>query len=223
MPEKDSIKSCPICDTHFKPHGNKRYCSRKCSRRNDALYGGSYVDALCEACSSPFRAQRANVERGGGRFCSRDCYTGTPESRFWSHVKKSEGCWIWTAGTNRGGYGKFSVHHEDGTTAHRFSWELHNGSIPDGLMVLHSCDNPPCVRPDHLFIGTHMDNCEDAVKKGRTLSGERNPSAILTVEQVLAIRLENPGGKRLEEIGADYGVAISTVYAAKRRLTWKNL
>src|SRR5258707_545503 len=88
-----------------------------------------------------------------------------PEDRFWRHVQKSDNCWEWTNSLARG-YGAFY----DGTrqvVASRFSWELHNGPITDGLWVLHRCDNRKCVRPDHLFLGTAEDNTQDSIAKGR--------------------------------------------------------
>lgn len=100
----------------------------------------------------------------------------TPEqtiARFWSKVDRSGGpdaCWEWQAGRRPGGYGSFGVQIDEWRTmalAHRVAWELTNGPIPDGLWVLHRCDNPPCCNPAHLFLGTPKDNTQDAVYKGR--------------------------------------------------------
>lgn len=87
--------------------------------------------------------------------------------RFWSHVDKTDGCWLWT-GADKGalGHGRFYVKGKR-TKVHRFSWELANGPIPPGLFVLHRCDNGACVRPDHLFLGTQADNIRDMDSKGR--------------------------------------------------------
>lgn len=76
------------------------------------------------------------------------------------------GCWLWKHGTHKFGYGFFK--HAGEVTAHRVSWVLHNGPIPDGMHVLHRCDVPQCVNPDHLFLGTHTDNMKDCARKGRT-------------------------------------------------------
>lgn len=91
----------------------------------------------------------------------------TLEERLFAQVNKTEdGCWEWTGVCDSNGRGKMSIHNKERST-HRLSWELHNGPIPDGLLVCHKCDNPPCLRPDHLFLGTQKDNMQDAIKKGR--------------------------------------------------------
>ena len=92
----------------------------------------------------------------------------SPLERFWSKVEKSDGCWEWNATRNHRGYGKFrdTPHSEVGS--HRFSYVLHYGPIPEGMEVMHSCDNPPCVNPDHLSLGTSKDNAEDRTAKRRT-------------------------------------------------------
>lgn len=90
--------------------------------------------------------------------------------RFWEKVAKSDGCWLWTGSRQRNGYGflfagtRKEPHPE---RAHRVSWRIHFGEIPDGLWVLHKCDNPPCVNPEHLFLGTRTDNMRDCARKGR--------------------------------------------------------
>jgi len=103
------------------------------------------------------------------------------QQRFWNYVDKNgaNGCWVWTASRHRFGYGLL-VKEQSTTkkrgrhrTAHRLSWELHNGAIPKGLSVLHHCDNPPCVNPAHLFLGTQADNNRDMFAKGRNKIGRR--------------------------------------------------
>lgn len=84
------------------------------------------------------------------------------------------GCWLWVGGTNGKGYGQLWIDGEPSIMAHRLSWELHNGPIPKGMLVCHKCDTPPCVNPDHLFIGTDKDNIQDCIKKGRYVYNIKN-------------------------------------------------
>src|SRR5690606_18431715 len=97
------------------------------------------------------------------------------EERFWSKVTKGESCWEWGGYVDKqSGYGKLAMRPGPPTGAHRVSWQLHNGPIPEGMWVLHSCDNPKCVRPDHLFLGTPLDNSRDMVSKGRERPWQRD-------------------------------------------------
>jgi hypothetical protein len=96
------------------------------------------------------------------------------EVRFWAKVKKTDGCWQWTGAATPDGYG-FLARAINGERhplrAHRFSWELHRGPVPEGLWVLHRCDNPRCVNPDHLFLGDRTANMRDCAAKGRIRGG----------------------------------------------------
>jgi len=150
---------------------------------------------------------------------------------FWSHVQIGDGlaCWEWQRSrTDRGGYGKLW---RDGklVRAHRVAWELTYGQIPEGSLVLHRCDNPPCCNPAHLFLGTHQDNHADMHAKGRYmtakrrsgyrasarklrgragLSGERNGRAVLSALQVADIRARYlAGGISQSRLGSEYGVS----------------
>lgn len=151
--------------------------------------------------------------------------TSLPATRFWSKVKKSEHCWEWAGCRNRDGYGRFSVGLDE-IRAHRFSWELANGNIPEGLCVLHRCDNPPCVNPDHLFLGTVQDNAIDAISKGRAripvLFGKSNPAARLTAAKVRKMRsLRN--SRTMRSLAAEFGVCPATVYKIVSQKTWRSL
>jgi hypothetical protein len=117
-----------------------------------------------------------------------------PEKRFWTAVDKNGPlhptcgqCWIWSGVMHGGGYGILSVKGRN-EFAHRYSWLIHCGKIPNSLWVLHRCDNRACVNPEHLFLGTAVDNIMDAVSKGRQAKGERVRTAVLNEREVLEIR-----------------------------------
>ena len=147
--------------------------------------------------------------------------------RFWSRVDKSGDCWVWTAATTNGGYGVIRDTGRNGKIirAHRLSWELHNGPIPAGIEVCHRCDNPPCVNPAHLFLGTHQDNVTDTVNKGRASGGaprgSLHPKAKLTEAQVLDIRAAHAAGAASQrQLARKYGVDRKAIQQVIRRKTW---
>lgn len=139
----------------------------------------------------------------------------TAEERFWAKVTKSDGCWerpIYKGDR----YSRIRIGRKI-VGAHRFSWELHNGPIPDGMDVLHDCDNPPCVRPDHLHLGTHADNMAEAGARGRK-------ATVLSTGDVLAMRsLRANTGATYKAIACLYGVSYETARKAILRKTWKHV
>lgn len=132
------------------------------------------------------------------------------------------GCWLWLRSLTAKGYGKFGDRYRKiWHLAHRISWELHHGHIPDGMMVLHKCDVRCCVNPDHLFLGTAADNLHDMVAKGRrSFIGSASPRAILHERNIPAI-YHDP--RPLSEIASDYGVSESAIYSIKQRHHWKHV
>ncbi len=147
----------------------------------------------------------------------------TPEESFEARTmwEPNSGCLIWTGHTNNRGYGTIMANGKLQRT-HRYAWEQSNGIIPEGMHVLHRCDNPPCCNPYHLFLGTHQDNMDDMIKKGRKNppKGERVNTAKLTETDVIAIRADI---RLQKEIAVDYGVGETTIGRLKRRITWKHI
>ena len=145
------------------------------------------------------------------------------EVRFWAKVDKSKDCWLWTGCLDRDGYGFIGI---DGVPrrTHRVVLLLEGSDVPSGMLVCHHCDNPSCVNPDHLFIGTQSDNIRDMYRKGRNnnvgLKGEMNGSSKLTDAEVLAIR-EEPG--KVRDIAKKYGVSKSLISVIKRREGWSHI
>lgn len=147
----------------------------------------------------------------------------TPEERFWFYVEKGPDCWGWTGHTSSG-YGVVTGHRGQ-VKAHRFSYELHCGPIPDGLHVLHECDNPPCCNPAHLFLGTQIDNVADMIAKGRNSRatgsvGTKHGMAKLTDDAVRTIRATSGPARKL---AVKFNVSESTIYMIRGGHIWKHL
>ena len=136
------------------------------------------------------------------------------------YVKEpNSGCWLWTAATGKGGYGVFR-HRRQTMQAHRASWDIHNGPIPDGAWVLHHCDTPPCVNPAHLFLGDHDANMADAARKGRNAHGSKAPHSILTEAQAGQIKGLLNQGRTVREVADQIGVDYRLVDNIKRGKNW---
>jgi hypothetical protein len=166
----------------------------------------------------------------------------TTEQRFWAKVRKTASCWLWTASTRAKGYGAF-CYVRDGIAvqgrAHRYSWEIHNGTVPDGLCVLHNCpdgDNPACVNPAHLYLGTKAINNIDMIAKGRYNHsrtglnhapayprGETHPGAKLTVKDVLRIRAAHKAGESFSLISHRLSLSTSHVFHIVNRRIWTHV
>jgi hypothetical protein len=143
---------------------------------------------------------------------------------FWAQVEVVGECWEWKGQRNVKGYGSVKVAGKS-LLAHRLSYLLYVGRLTPGHSVCHRCDNPPCVRPDHLFAGTAKDNVEDMIRKGRNeaIRGERVHSARLTADQVLEIRREAARGVPRRELGLRFGVSHGTISEIVTRRKWKHI
>ena len=161
----------------------------------------------------------------GARLCVNPAHTVSGASaRFWSKVCVVAGsCWEWIGALSGAGYGDFhigegSLH----TLAHRFSFELHNGEIPDGLIVMHTCDNPCCVNPEHLRLGTMADNQCDMAQKGRSgMRGERCPWAKLTDAYVREIRAAV--GVTNCDLARRYNISPSAIRNVRGGRAWRHI
>lgn len=152
------------------------------------------------------------------------CRWKTPMlDRFWFNVKKTSGCWLWT-GKKIGGYGKIRNKGVE-YSAHRYSYEIHKGPIPIGLFVCHTCDNPSCVNPDHLWVGTNHENVLDSCRKGRRAAQhcEHNHHAKLTSKQVLLIRRLAKQGIRHKILAKRFSVSQSHISNLARGVFWDKL
>lgn len=145
--------------------------------------------------------------------------------RFWEKVNKTDACWIWTASIQCKGYGTIG---RGGRArrmigAHKASWILHYGPIPKRLCVLHHCDCRRCVRPDHLWLGTQIDNLMDMRQKGRYAHGNMIPNALLTPETAEQIRADYiPGVVTMQSLANRHGIGLTTVFKVIHKQTWKS-
>lgn len=201
------------------------------------------IKRKCRVCGKIFEKSPSVVKSGRGKYCSREClHAKTPEQRFWDFVDKNgpkhptlkTKCWLWSGYIFNGiSYGRIWSKGRY-IKAHRFSWELHNGQIPnedgdDRLLILHRCDNPLCVRPSHLHLGTQAQNVQEMwARKRRRGDGEHNPMSKLTWDQVKEIRrlYESEKGKRrnkqysLVKLGEMFGVHSRTIQHIVKNRTW---
>lgn len=150
---------------------------------------------------------------------------GTVEERLASRTARTvdaDSCWDWTGPTDRYGYGQFWKDRRQ-TTAHRVAYELAFGAIAPGMCVCHRCDNRRCVRPEHLFLGTHADNAQDKAAKGRSLKGERNPHRKLTDAAVREIRAAIAAGESNAQIAIRHGVTDGAIWFIRKGIAWKHV
>lgn len=149
------------------------------------------------------------------------------EQRFWSKVDRRgpNECWEWLASRNKG-YGQMSAGRrgDKPLIASRVSWEIAHGKIPNGLYVCHHCDNPPCVNPQHLFLGTLQDNFRDRYRKGRYPRGDRHPTTKISDGLALQIREAIKNGEEQQAIARRLGISETSVSVIKNgRKRWRHL
>lgn len=171
------------------------------------------------SCTAEIRRQNATAQAGSIR------------ARWERKVQKTPDCWYWRGAKDQDGYG-YIVANGKHLLAHRLSHELHVGPIPEGVMVCHHCDTPPCVNPAHLYAGTASENTRDMRERGRTApkqtrpprrTGAENGRSRYTEEQVRAIRRLHRDGKSQTEIAEAFGMLLSTVHKIVHRQTWRDL
>lgn len=164
----------------------------------------------------------------------RGCKPIPIEQRFDAKIAKTNGCWIWTGLRDKRGYGRINKGGKYGpmVSAHRFAYERASGPIPAGAFVCHHCDNPSCVNPGHLFIGTAADNSADCVRKRRhsrmvhpesTPRGESHYHSVLTETLVKDIRFRHASGVACRALARELGVSRTAVRLVIKRVTWRHI
>ncbi|WP_377801390.1 HNH endonuclease signature motif containing protein [Bosea eneae] len=183
----------------------------------------------CQECG--ITVQRGSYGRAywsSRKFCSNECHFASDrkgrEAKFWLKVRKAKspnGCWLWAGKRDQDGYGRVRYHGVE-TPAHRKAYELKCGEIPAGMVVRHSCDNPPCVNPAHLSVGTVADNSADMMSRGRSAVriGQKNTAAKLTELQVRSIFSDQ---RHYREIADAHSISSWTVFDIKAGRSWGHL
>lgn len=197
-------------------------------------------------CANPNCLQPFTLTRKDRRYCRRYCASAhkrqlcrppsvrpTWRSLFWTKVKKTSGCWEWSGLLDRDGYGRFghrntwsrSFSEIGEVSTHRIAWTLLKAPIPNGKWVLHKCDNRKCVKPDHLFIGTHKENSADRSMKGRNPNtrGESNGQSKLTPSAIRRIRKLRDAGLPQSRIADIFDVRQPTISDILLRKTWGHI
>lgn len=189
---------------------------------------GPFLNRICLRCGSKFHAKLSRIKIGKGKYCSKHCYDKSLimdiNQTFWIRVQKTSSCWIWTGVKDIDGYGLAKFYFSREKRAHRLSYEIHFGTIPRGMHVLHKCDNPSCVSPEHIFLGTNIDNIRDMVKKGRNAKGFTNGRGMakLTNEDIISIR-DLLKEKTQKEVAAIFGMSYSCINGIKTGRSWRHL
>jgi hypothetical protein len=183
-------------------------CGHQSEVRSNALRKGR--STKCPSCANRIRARRVF------------------EARFWGKTDRTGSCWLWLGTRDKDGYGKYgarSITNE--ILAHRIAWTLTRGEIPSDMLVCHSCDNPPCINPEHLFLGSPLDNTRDMDKKGRRKShgprGERAWTSKLNAASVLEIRQKRADGALLTALAHEYNVTTQTIWQITSGRAWTHV
>lgn len=237
-PNSKVDRKCQQCGNTFSvfpsviASGGGMFCSITCrgiAKRGERT---ERVERSCKACGKVIRARPAECKDGLFSYCSQTCYQASRsmnfDERFWGRIDRSAGpnsCWMWTAGKFTEGYG--AIHFRNSLwKASRVAWILVNGEIPEGMWVIHRCDNPPCCNPAHLFLGTAADNTHDMVAKDRVCrtSGEARWSAKVTEEIVRDMRRRYiPRVVTLQQLADEYGVSFQLVSLIVNRKIWTHV
>ena len=222
-PTRSAIaRTCEQCHSGFTTWpstvaaGAGRFCSKRCYDMSRAIQ-----DRVCAECGGIYRRHRSK-----GRFCGVTCRNMSNrvaiEPRFWAKVNKTDTCWLWT-GPLTNGYGYINYQGRF-TKAARIVWMLTYGPIPPKTVVRHFvCDNPPCVRPDHLRLGSHHDNMADRQAKGRQPRGATHGHSKLTDDDIRTIRVAIARGDSQGDIAALFGVARSQISRISRGERWSHV
>lgn len=199
--------TCENCKFNFvtRKRSNRviRFCSLVCANNILGPQSSVYWDSVREKWKNE----------------SREVYIPIMKQSFEKFFDKVDGCWMWN-GSNKGKrmpYGSFTFRGKRNQSAHRVSWIIYKGDIPEGMLVLHKCDVPQCVNPDHLFLGNYLDNERDKLLKGRHKGEKLNPEKVREIKSLFAVDYGDM------KIARKFNVSYQTIYSIKNGKTWKDI
>lgn len=201
---------CENCGISFERQYVRRFCSKACWYKWNAVTLSSF-----------------NHKRFQWKNCTEKEKIERIRSSFEKYVIKNEGCWDWKGYFDKDGYPLLNSGYNGRgfkeRRGNRISWVIYKGEIPEGKYILHSCDNPRCTNPDHLFLGTCLENNRDKVFKGRGNKGSKHGNSKLTEEQVKNMRVKFRDGVMIKRIMEDYKISRQTAYDIKYGNVWKHV
>lgn len=181
----------------------------------------TYWKCKCD-CGNEKIICASNLTSSHTRSCGCRSFKKSVSQRFWEKVIKKESCWEWSGSPSKAGYGTLSIN-KIPINAHRISYEIHIGKIPENMCVCHKCDNRICVNPDHFFLGTKKDNMEDKRLKKRHAYGEKTGNSKLTDEIVLYCRFLYENGFKLSEMSKFFNIGCAPMRNAIKGRSWKHI
>ncbi len=229
---KDIIKTCPFCNATFSvvhwQAKRQNFCSKSCGINANSERITKQIQKTCLGCKGRFSPKgRTKKLQTSAKFCNLRCRAKYTEAnfakRFWSKVDKTGDCWLWLGQLNINGYGTICMPNHKNKMAHRIAYELNFAildSTPSKLYVCHKCDNPKCVNPQHLFLGTHQNNMDDMKAKARTAHGEKCHNSKLTDEKVREARKLKKEGCSMVFLARKNNVSFQAMSAAILGRTW---
>lgn len=219
-----------VAEVQAHPERFALLCANCHAEAHDALDVARQIYDTCPICGESFTVNDKRRADGRDVFCSKPCFArgryliAKPlEERFWKHVQKTDGCWEWTGYKDSQGRGRVSLYSGHDMLATRAAWEMEHGPIPTDRVLL-PCQNPSCIRPDHMQLGTRSDANKRAYSTGRRSRGEKHGQSKLVEQQVREIR-QRYAKDRVSQLtlAQEYGVSQNTIRDVVVRKTWSHV
>ncbi len=222
-----------FCQKHyqrFKSHGDPIAPDKRLKKKPCSIDDCRFLQKAKGYCANHYVAFKKHGDPLGRGISGQPSKFENLEQKFESKFEKGNvsRCWIWNGSLDKDGYGTLFQYLRDSRKhkkylAHRLSYKFNFNEIPPGMMVCHKCDNPACVNPYHLFLGTAQDNANDMIQKRRSMFGSANNKAKLTESQVIEIRARLKSGERNVDLACEYNLDRTSIERIKNNKSWKHV